>query len=146
VKEMRRGVATGIGHIDAPWARDASGHAVVTHYSLDGGDLVQRIRFSNDTVFPVVADPKYTWGIATGTVYYDRGETRSLKTQAYAETVAAGICAFFGPETAGAACVLSGAVMLQWSYVAGNAYGDGKCVKIKAPTFWAYAYSGGYCR
>ena len=52
----------------------------------------------------------------------------------------------FGAQTAGAACGVAGAVVAQWNYVASNAYADGKCVKIKLPIMWAYAYSGGYCK
>ena len=88
----------------------------------------------------------YTWGYGTGTVYYNRQATRDMKTQAAAETAAAGICVFLGGETLGAACVISGAVMFQWQYVAGNAYGDGKCLKIKLPTFWASEYTNSYCK
>jgi hypothetical protein len=69
-----------------------------------------------------------------------------MKTMAAVETAAAGICAFLGGETLGAACVISGAIMFQWQYVAGNAYGDGKCLKIKLPTFWASEYTNSYCK
>jgi hypothetical protein len=93
----------------------------------------------------ITPDAKYTWGWVTGTVYYNRGETRSLKTVSFAGFVAAGLCAAFGWETAGAACVISGALIAQWNYVAGNAYANGHCVKIKIPSFWAFEYSGGYC-
>ena len=88
----------------------------------------------------------YTWGYGTGTVYFNREATRDMKTQAAAETAAAGICAFLGGETLGAACVISGAVVFQWQYVAGNAYGDGKCLKIKLPKFWASEYTNSYCK
>ena len=82
----------------------------------------------------------------TGTVYYNRAETRSLKTASAAAAAAAGICAFFGAETLGAACVAAGVFYGQWLYVASNAYSDGNCIQIKVPTMWASAYSGGYCK
>ena len=132
------------GHFDAPWAKDNAGNPIATSYRIDGTTLVQSIAHSSN--YPVVADPHYTWGWVTGTVYYGRSETRSMKTLSYAGVVAGGLCAVFGPETLGAACVISGAFYAQWNYVAGNAYGDGKCVKIKVPTFWASAYSGGDCK
>ncbi|MGW2275876.1 hypothetical protein [Streptomyces yangpuensis] len=66
------------GHIDAPWAKDANGKAVPTSYSLDGNTLVQKIETSFDTAFPVVADPHYTWGIISGTVYFNKNETKVI--------------------------------------------------------------------
>ncbi|MEW2444843.1 hypothetical protein [Micromonospora marina] len=51
-----------VGAVDAPWAVDAGGKALPTRYRLDGNTLIQ----STDTegaAFPVVADPKLTYGI-----------------------------------------------------------------------------------
>jgi len=51
------------GLIDAPWARDADGKAVPTSYRIDGDKLVQTVDFSAATAFPVVVDPKLTFGL-----------------------------------------------------------------------------------
>ena len=88
---------------------------------------------------------KFTWGWVTGTVYFTRAETRSMKTVTYAAIIAGAICTFTASHTFGAGCLVSGAMISQWNYVAGNAYADGKCIKIKLPYMWAYSYSGGYC-
>ncbi|WP_441249704.1 hypothetical protein [Kitasatospora sp. McL0602] len=40
--------------------------------------LVQTIRTEASTVYPVVADPKWTWGIISGTVYLNRDESNKL--------------------------------------------------------------------
>ncbi|MEC4576518.1 hypothetical protein [Streptomyces virginiae] len=40
--------------------------------------LVQTIKTSSDTAFPVVAGPHYTWGIISGTVYFNKSETKAL--------------------------------------------------------------------
>lgn len=133
-----------IGHFAAPWAYDADNRPVPTSYRIEGMDIVQAVHHKGSE-YPVVADPKYTWGWVTGTVYFNRAETRSMRTFSYGAIIAAGLCTAFALETAGAACAIGGAFMAQWQYVATNAYGDGKCVKIKIPTFWASAYSGGYC-
>ncbi len=134
-----------IGRISAPWAKDVDGKKLRTKYDIEGNTIVQSVE-ATGAKFPIVGDPKYTWGIITGTVYYNRAETRSMKTLTAAAVAAAGICAVFGPATLGAACGLSAVVYGQWTYVAGNAYSDGKCIKIKIPLFWAYAYGpGGYC-
>ncbi|MFF2404450.1 hypothetical protein ACWCY1_25730 [Streptomyces goshikiensis] len=66
------------GHIDAPWAKDANGKAVPTSYKLDGHTLVQTIETGPDTAYPVVADPHYTWGIISGTVYFNKSETKVI--------------------------------------------------------------------
>ena len=97
---------------------------------------------------PTVGRPtiKFTWGWITGTVYFNRRETRSLRTVTAAAAAAATICATMGAQTLGVACGVSGAAVHQWSYVAANAHSAQKCVKIKLPTMWASAYTGGYCR
>lgn len=145
VAVVRAGQPTPVATIAPAWATDARGRQVPTHFELRGSSLVQVVEHRGAS-YPVVADPKYTWGYVSGTTFYNRKETRSLKTRSYAYVVAAGICAALGTASAGTACVAAGAFAAQWNYVAGNAYGDGKCVKIKVPTFWAYAYSGGYCK
>ncbi|WP_405787196.1 hypothetical protein OG753_04075 [Streptomyces sp. NBC_00029] len=49
-----------------------------TSYSLDGNTLVQTIETGPDTAYPVVADPHYTWGIISGTVYFNKSETKVI--------------------------------------------------------------------
>ena len=134
-----------VGHVDTPWAKDATGKQLNTSFTVSGNTLTQKVSTAG-AKFPVTADPHYTWGWVTGTVYYNRAETRSLKTASAAAAAAAGICAFFGAETLGAACVAAGVFYGQWLYVASNAYSDGNCIQIKVPTMWASAYSGGYCK
>lgn len=52
-----------LAQVAAPWAKDAAGAAVATAYRVDGGTLVQEVRPSADSEFPVVADPKITYGL-----------------------------------------------------------------------------------
>ncbi|WP_162793307.1 hypothetical protein [Streptomyces globosus] len=135
------------GHIDAPWAKDANGKAVPTSYSLDGHTLVQTIETGPDTAYPVVADPHYTWGIISGTVYFNKNETKVL---ALGGTVVSWLP---HPATVVGGRSLAG--------VAGYAVATDQCVKFKvnpalAPLTPAAAlagsgiYSGsagdGYCR
>ena len=91
-------------------------------------------------------DMKFTWGWITGTVYFNRAETRTLRTATAAAAAAASICGAFGAQTFGLVCAASTTLQGQWSYVANGAYASRKCVKIKVPTMWASTYSGGYCR
>lgn len=47
-----------IGHIDVPWAKDARGVAVPTHFTLAGNTLTQTVDLSSPAItYPVVADP-----------------------------------------------------------------------------------------
>lgn len=45
------------GSFAAPWAVDANGQSVSTSYSIEGNTLIQRVNFTANTAFPVVADP-----------------------------------------------------------------------------------------
>lgn len=50
---------------DAPWAVDANGVPVPTHYEIDGTDLIQVVdHAAGNFAYPIVADPRYTywWG------------------------------------------------------------------------------------
>ncbi|TFV29921.1 hypothetical protein E4K10_46320 [Streptomyces sp. T1317-0309] len=62
VKEIADGSFLTVGIVEAPWAKDANGKPVPTHYEVSGNTLIQKIDTTADTAFPVVADPKYTWG------------------------------------------------------------------------------------
>lgn len=44
-------------YVAEPWATDANGESVPTHYSVDGHTLTQHVDVSSATAFPVVADP-----------------------------------------------------------------------------------------
>lgn len=53
---------TVLGQVAAPWAKDAAGTDVKTSYRIDGDTLVQTVELTKETQFPVVADPKLTYG------------------------------------------------------------------------------------
>ncbi|MEK6344878.1 MULTISPECIES: DUF4258 domain-containing protein [Curtobacterium] len=46
-----------LGIVGEPWAVDAAGNAVPTHFEVDGSTLVQHVQPDASTRFPVVADP-----------------------------------------------------------------------------------------
>lgn len=50
-----------IATIDAPWAVDANGNQVPTHYDINGSTLTQVIQPDSNTAFPVTADPSAKW-------------------------------------------------------------------------------------
>jgi len=52
-----------IGRIGTPWATDARGQRIATHYEVSGSKLVQVVDHHQDGVaYPVVADPTFWWG------------------------------------------------------------------------------------
>lgn len=80
--------ATGIGFIDAPWAFDAAGAAVPTHYEVAGDTFVQIVEPPADAAYPVVADPTAWWGM-----YWNVSSTTANRLSAllYAGAGVAGI-------------------------------------------------------
>jgi len=77
-----KGAAGAIGAFLSPWAKDANGKALPTSYKIEGNTLVQTVTTSPSTAYPIVADPHYTWGIVTGTVYFDKAETAVIADHA----------------------------------------------------------------
>jgi hypothetical protein len=131
-----------IGVFAKPWAVDADGMAVPTSFEIRGNTLRQHVEHRG-AAYPVGADPQYTWGWVTGTAYYSRRETKDMMSWTYGATVVAGLCAAFGVETLGAACAVSVAFYAQWAFQADRAFSEGRCLKIKVPTFEAGSYPFG---
>ncbi|RMI12999.1 hypothetical protein [Cellulomonas triticagri] len=72
--ELRRegpdgGVSLGV--IAPAWARDADGNQVPTRYEVDANTLVQVIDASPTATYPVVADPRVSFGV--GVYFYGFG-------------------------------------------------------------------------
>jgi hypothetical protein len=144
--------AISTGSIEQPWAVDAVGKSLPTSFSWDGQRLTQHVNTAG-AVFPVVADPHYTWGWVTGTIYFNRRETANLRNRFAVIAAAWAVVGGFGaippamPYAAAFATWMSaqsGAI----ASVASNAYGDGRCMKLKiyGPAGVPQTYSGGYCR
>ncbi|MFF0220524.1 hypothetical protein [Streptomyces vinaceus] len=137
VKKGATGGMFTLGQIQAPWAKDARGNDLPTSYRLEGDTVVQDVATDNGTAYPVVADPKFTWGIATGTAYFNKKETKEFAT-------AAGVVSWatrFAPPPWGT--IISGYA----TYIAaqaGIASANDECVEVKSVGV-VYRYSGGYC-
>jgi hypothetical protein len=54
-----------IGLIDIPWAVDADGDSVDTHYEITDDGILQVVDFDKDTAFPVTVDPWWSWLVAS---------------------------------------------------------------------------------
>jgi hypothetical protein len=54
-----------VASIAVPWARDANGDKVPTHFEIQNETIVQVVEIAADTAFPVVADPDIWWILGT---------------------------------------------------------------------------------
>ncbi|MBP3223429.1 MAG: hypothetical protein J6M18_05845 [Actinomycetaceae bacterium] len=52
-----------VGEIEAPWAIDAEGKTLPTHYEVQGDTLIQKITTNAQTTYPITADPSIFWWI-----------------------------------------------------------------------------------
>ncbi|MEV6758986.1 hypothetical protein [Streptomyces sp. NPDC051214] len=140
-REAGEGVHVPVATIDAPWAKDANGKSVPTSYELDGNDLIQTVETTENTAFPVVADPKMTWGIVTGTAYFNKKETRAIADNGALSGVVLG----FLPPGLNIYWGAHAAVITTTALKAKNAK---KCIKVKfaAGIFIPGQYSGGNCK
>ena len=66
--------------IEAPWAYDAQGNAVPVSYTTSDTVLTLNVAHDDTTAYPVLADPVFTWGIISGTAYFNRSETYTVGT------------------------------------------------------------------
>lgn len=50
--------------VDVPWALDAEGAQVPTHFRVEGNTIVQVLQPEKNTTFPIIADPDFWWIVA----------------------------------------------------------------------------------
>ncbi|WP_121190900.1 hypothetical protein [Microbacterium sp. AG790] len=136
-----------VGDVQAPWAVDATGAAVPTHYEVSGSTLTQVVEHGRaGTHYPVVADPTFdqpNW--FQHRVRFNRAETSTIASGG------AGILASVGCGAMTAVCVLAGSVIWWNASVADK---SGQCVQLTATStytvagmiWWVDQYSGGPCR
>jgi len=130
-----------VGRFSAPWAVDANNRSLPTSYSITSNTITQTVD-TTGAQFPVVSDPHYTWGIITGTVYFNKTET----AKAAASSASITALAFLAPPPFDVVLAVSASY---YSLVAGYAVIDHKCLEVKSDGL-AYEYSGtqgdGYCQ
>lgn len=125
----------------APWAIDAAGRSLPTHYTLNGRALTQVVDTTGAT-FPVVADPAWIWDFAHTGYHFNKAETANLAVAAGA----ASAFAMFAPPPFDLLLLVEGVMVAAQAQLATNA---GHCVLLTAAgtplQYWG-AQSGGYCR
>lgn len=101
---------TWIGVIDPPWAADANGQAIPTHYELTGSSVVQIVEHrSEGVVYPVVADPGFWWG---WNVYLSKAVVQQVADVIAASGNAATVAGLLLAKVPGVGSVAGGTVAL----------------------------------
>lgn len=120
-------------YIASPWAKDANGNDVPTHYEVNGNTLSQVVDFTAETAFPVVADPSYgiyPWGYV---VKFNKSDTKSMARSTDISTATA-MCGLIKNILGSVVCGLLGAkglgAVLAPLYSAAR---HGNCVQSNQP-------------
>ncbi|MFD9791393.1 hypothetical protein ACFWXK_10625 [Streptomyces sp. NPDC059070] len=129
--------AVSLGAIDAPWAKDANGQAVPTSYRLEGTTLVQLIEITEDTVYPVVADPRVSFGRGVY-IKFSRSETNAIAPYSSGAGAVAAACNKIPSRVRGVPVrTICRGTLGQASVSVHNTFKSaarqGKCVQIRLP-------------
>lgn len=132
-----------VGEVAAPWATDAAGNAVATYYTVEGANITQHVTVTPNTVFPVTADPTYTFGWWYY-AHFNRAETKTIANGGWGATGIAGICTVLGGPIAGAYCLAQVGSIVYTAGVAENS-SPKRCLYLKYP-YWggSIVYMGTY--
>ena len=136
---------TAIAVFSAPWARDASGRAVTTHYEVSADSITQVIEPDADTEYPIVADPAWAWMNAAYGAKLNRGETHSLATAAGVAGMCVGLGRIIGPASA-VVCGVYGAYLFTQANIADNAKPKECVFIVVAPAPLVERYRDGNCK
>lgn len=123
-------------YIAAPWAIDANGAAVATHYEIRGSALVQIVDHNAaDVAYPVTADPTYSFGLGIY-AHFNKAETKTVSQMGATAAIVTAACtavgAAIGPWGAAAGavgCGLQASAILYQSTLAVN---SNKCFYMRA--------------
>ncbi|MFD5181290.1 hypothetical protein ACFWMQ_01295 [Streptomyces sp. NPDC058372] len=143
VKQSGAGTAV-LGGIEAPWAKDANGKSVATEYRLDGNNLIQTVAPESDAAYPIVADPKVSFG--TGVyIKFSKAEVKGLKSKVAYASSASALCGLLINPVAAVGCAgISQAILINvqnvWAYAAANK----RCVEIKMTYSGFYSHAKHY--
>lgn len=138
-----------IAEVAAPWAKDANGTDVPTHYEASGSRLTQVVDHQDDDyAYPIVADPTLDRpNVFQYRLRFNRAETATIASGG------AGVIASVGCGVMAPVCVVAGGSVWWNASVAQNS-NPKRCVQITATQpyiypgvlWWVDTYSGGPCR
>lgn len=113
-----------VGAIEPPWATDADGHDVATHYTVEGNALVQHVAHGSGDAYPVTADPTFSLGW-WAYLHFNRAETATIASRGWGATALTALCTTaaspLGPAVAALMGGLCGAQAGAIVYTAGVA-------------------------
>jgi hypothetical protein len=124
-----------IGEVTAPWAVDATGKKLPTTYTVSGSQLVQTVDYT-DATFPVVSDPKISFGWNVYVKWSKSEVRRHNRAISYASNLSA-VCGFIKkPAWVSVACNLVVGTKLTriknvWAYAAAH----DRCVEFSIPYY-----------
>ena len=121
--------------IAAPWAKDANGESVPTHFELSGDTVTQVVDHrSSKVAYPVVADPKviwYWWGYAAK---FSKAETKQIAGYSSVSGAVSLLCSWVPGGAPTAACVAAAFVFSQILMAPfRSAASHGRCGQINVP-------------
>lgn len=82
-----------VADLGAPWAIDATGRYLPTSYELEGDVLTQKVGYGG-AVFPVVADPSWTYSVDHRSYQVITGKEKASAARAMAELRRCFNCSF----------------------------------------------------
>ncbi|MGO4595746.1 hypothetical protein AB4Z18_18175 [Leifsonia sp. 2TAF2] len=137
-----------IAYISEPWATDAKGAAVSTHYTLKGSTLTQVVEASAATAYPVVADPAFVWETGLPSLKWNKKESADLRTQSKSPAFCAAAVGKLPPPVNWAITGLCLANLLSITVNAQRIVGKGECVQwlIGPGVIGSIGYKGGNCK
>ena len=141
---LREGESGDFVPVAAAWAKDALGHPVATHYEVRGDALVQVVQPTQNSVFPVVADPAWVWMFGGYGAKLNRAETNRVTSYA----AALGMCGTLAKRAPGTsvACGAYAAYMTAQASLA-NSDRPKRCLfLVVAPAPVIFRYKDGHCR
>jgi hypothetical protein len=152
------GTAAPVAIVEAPWATDAAGHSVPTHYDIEGDTLVQVVHHAG-AAYPVVADPNVVknCGTLTCTWYWSVAATHRLADRLLTPNgnlvyglTSSGVCAVLAATVAGGlACgFVYAAGMYALERQLSQADRNGRCFTLSTPprgTFGSVSRSNSRC-
>lgn len=157
--EIRRSAsAAPVAIVEAPWATDAAGQPVPTHYDIEGDTLVQVVHHAG-AAYPVVADPNVVrnCGTLTCTWYWSVAATHRLADRLLTPNgnlvyglTSSGVCAVLAATVAGGlACgFVYAAGMYALERQLSQADRNGRCFTLSTPprgTFGSVSRSNSRC-
>ena len=112
--------------VATPWAKDADEKEVKTYFTTDGQALTQHVEHNaSGVVYPVTADPSFSWSWGGVTINFNRSETYYVVIGG-----AGAIGGYVGGGLAGGVSAAGG----QW--VADQALRRGMCLSVWKSHYW----------